>query len=106
MKPDPSTETPFFGPGSTMVGMASTAGKKLVNLGINAVRPDSTRSFGEVARVLSAQGSERDRHLAALIDALAKHGQNAQAAPAIGNRAALAAALLGNEYLHGRSGAR
>jgi hypothetical protein len=70
------------------------------------MRPDSTKSFGEVARILSAQGPERDRHLAALVDALGRHSANAQASEPIGNRAALAAALLGNEYLHGRSDER
>jgi hypothetical protein len=104
MKPEPSSETPFFGPSSTLIGMASTAGKKTANALINSMRPDSTKSFGEVARILSAQGPERDRHLAALVDALGRHSANAQAAGPIGNRAALAAALLGNEYLHGRSG--
>jgi hypothetical protein len=106
MKPEPSSETPLLNPNMSLTGFAATLGKKTANAVLNAMRPDSTKSFGEVARILSAQGPERDRHLAALIDALGRHSANAQAAPAIGNRAALAAALLGNEYLHGRSDER
>jgi hypothetical protein len=106
MKPEPSSETPLLNPNMSLTGFAATLGKKTANAALNAMRPDSTKSFGEIARILSAQGPERDRHLAALVDALGRHSANAQAAGPIGNRAALAAALLGNEYLHGRSDER
>jgi hypothetical protein len=106
MKPEPSSETPLLNPNMSLTGFAATLGKKTANAALNAMRPDSTKSFGEIARILSAQGPERDRHLAALVDALGRHSAHAQAAPAIGNRAALAAALLGNEYLHGQTGTR
>jgi hypothetical protein len=99
MKPEPSNEIPFFNPGSTVTGMTATAGKKVVNLIANALRPDPTKSFGEVARILSAQGGQRDQHLAALIDALSRRQSNAAVASKVGDRAALVAALLGNGYV-------
>ncbi|WP_342714452.1 hypothetical protein AAFG22_14850 [Bradyrhizobium sp. B024] len=98
MKPEPSSETPLIFPGSTVAGVTSTVAKKAFAAALNAVRPDPTKSFGEVARILSAQGSERDRHLLALVDALSRRQGNAALAPQIGDRAALVAALLGNGY--------
>lgn len=106
MAPQPPGEMPLLTPQTTGVGLALGGAKKALSWAYKNIQPDQTRHYGEIARVVTAQGSERDRHLAALIEALDKHGQIAQASPAIGNRAALAAALLGNEYLHGRSGAR
>ena len=107
MAPAKPAEIPLINPNTAAFGFTATIAKKALNAAANSVRPDQTRHYGEIARVVTAQGSERDRHLAALVEALGKHGQNAKAAPAIGDRAALAAALLGNEYLHaGRSGGR
>lgn len=99
MKPTPASETPFFGPGSTIVGMASTAAKKAVGGVLHAItRTDPTKSFGEVARVLSAQGPERDRHLSAIVDAISRRKGNAVRAQDFGNRSAVVAALLANGY--------
>ena len=107
MSPRPPGDMPLLTPQTTGVGLVVGGAKKALNWAYKGIQPDQTRHYGEIARVVTAQGSERDRHLAALVDALGKHGQNAQSSPAIGNRAALAAALLGNEYLHaGRSGTR
>jgi hypothetical protein len=94
MKPEPSSETPLVNPNMSMTGLLATGAKKAVNAGLNALRPDPTKSFGEVARVLSAQGSQRDQHLAALLDALSRRQGHAALAPETGNRAALVAALL------------
>jgi hypothetical protein len=102
MKPEPSSETPLLNPNMSLTGLAATGAKKAANALLNTMRPDPTKSFGEVARVLSAQGSERDRHLAALADTLLRRQGNAAAAPGIGNRTALAAALLGNGYVQSR----
>ena len=107
MKPEPSSETPLLNPNMSMTGIVATGAKKAVGATVNSLlRSDPTKSYGEVARILSAQGGQRDAHLTALVDALSRRQSHAASVPAIGNRAALAAALLGNEYLHGRSRAR
>jgi hypothetical protein len=99
MKPDPSSETPLLNPNMTLTGMAATVGKKAVSATIDALlRRDPTAAYGEVAKVLSAQGPQRDAHLAALIEALSRRQANAEIGPVVGNRAALAAALVGNGF--------
>lgn len=98
MKPEPSSETPLLNPNMSVTGLLATGAKKTANAALNAMRPDPTKSFGEVAKILSAQGSERDRHLMALIDALSRRQGHAAMAPVVGDRAALVAALLGNGY--------
>jgi hypothetical protein len=70
MKPEPSSETPFFNPNSTMTGMLATGVKKTANAALNAVRPDPTRSYGEVARALTEQGAKRDQRIQSIVDAL------------------------------------
>jgi hypothetical protein len=107
MSPAPPGELPIINPNMSYGGAALSALKKYVAQPIyHGLQSDPTRHYGEIARVVTAQGSERDRYLAALVDALGKHSQNAAAAPAIGNRAALAAGLLGNEYVHDRTNMR
>lgn len=104
MKPVPPGEVPLLGPGTTGVGLVVGGGKRLLNAGYNAVRPDETRSFGEVANVLTARGAERDRRLQDIATALEKRRGNASAATANGDRAALIAAIAANGYA--RSGPR
>jgi hypothetical protein len=106
MKPDPSSETPLVNPNMTVTGLVGSGGKIALNAIVNAMRPDPTRSFGEVARILSSQGPKRDRALQVLMEALNRKSTNAAVAAPIGNRAALAAALLGNESLRGQSSSR
>lgn len=106
MKPEPPGEMPLVNPNMSVTGLLATGAKKAANWAWNGMRPDPTAHYGEIARVLSAQGSERDRQLQALADVLLSRGANSAAAPAIGNRAALAAALLENEYLRDRTGTR
>jgi hypothetical protein len=104
MKPDPSTETPMFNPGSTVTGMTATAVKKGVGAVFNALlKKDSTQAFGEVARILSAQGPQRDAYHDALVNALTRRQANAAGSERAGNTAALAALAAANGYLHGRS---
>jgi hypothetical protein len=98
MKPEPSSETPLIGPSTNLTGLLATGGKRALGAALNAMRPDPTKSFGEVARVLSAQGSDRDRHLAALVDALSRRQGHTAMAQDVGSRGALIAALLGNGY--------
>lgn len=98
MKPVPDGEIPLISGQTTGVGLLLGGAKKALNAGYNAVRPDATRSFGEVARVLSAQGPQRDKHLQAIIEAITRRQRTSASAPAVGDRAALAAAILGNAY--------
>jgi hypothetical protein len=100
MKPDPSSETPLFGPSSTIAGMGVTAAKKGVQSVVNALlRSDPTRHYGEVARALSEQGAARDARLMSVVNALNSRQGNAAAAPAVGNTSAVVAAILGNTAL-------
>lgn len=64
------------------------------------VLPDVTKSYPEIARILAAQGPQRDAYLNALTDALARGNESAQRGVAIGNRSALAAALAANAAIH------
>jgi hypothetical protein len=98
MRPTPSSETPLFDPRTTGVGFMLGGGKRLLSAGYNAVRPDTTRSFGEVANVLTAQGPERDKRLLAIVDALNKRKTNAVASPIVGDISSLLAAIAANGY--------
>jgi hypothetical protein len=63
---------------------------------------DPTRSYGEVAKVLTAQGPERDRHLRAIADAMSRRNINSSVAAKTGDRSALAAAVLANVLTNDR----
>ena len=67
-----------------------------------ALRNDPTSSYGEVANVLSAQGPQRDAYTRALLSALSRNSSYAAQGQALGNTAALAAALAGEQYLDDR----
>lgn len=97
MKPDPSTETPLFGPASTLTGIGTTIAKKGIQKVFNAMmESDPTRPYGAIARVMSSQGAERDQHLAKIIEALnARRTNAATGASTAGNISAVTAALLG-----------
>lgn len=96
MKPGADTGgIPLINPNASFTGMLATALKRGAGSVLNQIRPDPTRSYGEVARVLSAQGPQGDAYTAALINALQRRGQNAATGQAVGNRAAMAAALIG-----------
>lgn len=104
MKPEPSSETPLINPNMTMAGLPATIAKKAVGAAFNAMlRKDPTKAFGEVARVLSAQGPHRDAYHRALVDALNKRVTTAAASSKGGNAAALTALVAVNAYLRGRS---
>ncbi len=106
MKPEPPGEVPLLSPRTTGIGLLLGGAKKGANAVIDALRSDPTASYGIMAKVLSAQGGERDAALQAILDAIARRKQNALMAPAAGDRAAVAAAILGNGYLTDRRGAR
>ena len=100
MKPEPSSETPFFSPSSTFVGMTTTGLKKGVMTIVNALtKSDPTKSYGEVAKILSAQGPARDAYVSNLIDILDNKETSAWLGQKLGNNAALLTALSGNGYL-------
>lgn len=102
MKPDPSSETALINPNMSMTGLLATGAKKGVSAVANALlKNDPTRSYGEVARVLSSQGPQRDAHLANIVDAINSRQGNAAVAPQVGNSGAVVAALLANAALHG-----
>ncbi len=98
MKPVPPGEVPLIGPGTTGTGLVLGGAKKALNATYNAVRPDQTRSFGEVAKILTEQGPQRDARLKAIVDALDRRRGNSVTAAAAGDRTALAAAIGASAY--------
>ena len=105
MKPDPSSETPLVNPNMTLTGVGGTLAKKAaVGIANALLRKDPTASYGEIAKVLTAQGDTRDAYIRAISDVLSRRQANAALAPVVGDRAALIAAILGNGY--GRGGPR
>jgi hypothetical protein len=99
MKPEPSSETPLLNPNMSQTGLVATGAKKTANAALNAVRPDATRSYGEVAKVLTETGAARDARIQSIIDALDRRQGNAAAAPQVGNTAALLSAIAANGAL-------
>ena len=93
---------PLISPDSTISGVGMTLAKKGISAVSNALKSDPTSSYGELARVLSAQGPQRDAYISALTDALGRSNANAATGQTIGNAAALAAALSGGQYLGDR----
>ncbi len=67
---------------------------------IDKVLGDVTKSYPEVARILSSSGPQRDAYVRALRASETRSGANAVKGQSFGNRAALAAALLANGALH------
>ncbi len=68
----------------------------------NALKPDPTSSYGDIANVLTAQGPQRDAYVSALVDALNRRTANAATGQMVGNRSALAAALIGGPLANDR----
>jgi hypothetical protein len=107
MKPDSSSETPLVFPGSTIPGIVGTVGKKAVGAAFNALlKKDPTKAYGEVARVLSAQGPQRDAYHDALVKALARRSTNAAASSKVGDAAALTALSVATAYARNRPSIR
>lgn len=103
MKPEPSRQTPFFNPNANLSGQVTYAAKLAVSKLANALlQKDQTKGFGEVARVLSAQGSRRDAYHKALVEALNRRQANAATSAQVGNAAALAGGLAANDYVDNR----
>ncbi|MCA1400047.1 hypothetical protein [Bradyrhizobium sp. BRP56] len=106
MKPEVPGEMQLITPQTTGIGLLSAGAKKAANWLINGMRADPTAQYGEMARILTAQGAARDQHLDALAASLLSRDANRAAAPAIGDRSALAAALLANEFARDRIATR
>jgi hypothetical protein len=103
MKPTPASETPIVNPNMTLTGLGGTISKKtLIAIGNALLRRDPTRSFGEVAKVLSAQGPQRDAYHAALVDALNRRQSTAAVASRVGDVSSAAALAAGMQYLRDR----
>jgi hypothetical protein len=105
MKPQAeSKEKPLVGPDSSIPGMLTTTLKRyaLAPAWRALTHIDPTRSYGEVAKVLTAQGPERDRHLRAIADAMSRRNINSSVAAKTGDRSALAAAVLANVLTNDR----
>ena len=63
MKPVPPGEVPLVNPNMTAIGLALGGAKKGLNAAYGAIRPDATRSYGEVAQALTEQGTAAMRGL-------------------------------------------
>ena len=100
--PTSSNGHPLINPDSTMSGVGMTLGKNAVAALVKALSPNPTSSYGDIANVLTAQGAQRDAYLKALVAALDGRTANAATGQAIGNRSALAAALIGGPLANDR----
>lgn len=98
MKPTPPGEVPLVNPNMSMTGLLATGAKKVGSAALNAVRPDPTRAYGEVARALTEQGAARDARIQSIIDALGRRRSNSAAASQVGNTGALLTAIAANSY--------
>ena len=103
MKPGASTGgIPYLNPNMTLTGAMMTPVKALGNALLSPLKSNPTQSYGEMARVLTAQGPQRDAYLSALLDALNRRAKNAAVGQALGNRSALSAALIGGQAVNDR----
>jgi hypothetical protein len=91
MKPVPAGEVSLVNPNMTTIGLALAGGEKALRAAYGAVRPDPTRSNGEIAKVPTEQGAQRDARIA--------RGGNAAVGTAIGDPAGLLAAIAANSAL-------
>lgn len=96
MKPEPSSETPMINPNMTLSGLAGTTGKKLVQWIADSIKRDPTDSYGEIARVLTATGYDRDKNLRALVDYMIRKSQMDAQSAAVGRNGAIGLGALTN----------
>jgi hypothetical protein len=103
MTPQPSGQAPLINPNMTLTGLAGTATKNAATALANALfRKDPAESYAEVARILSAQGPDARAYLDALKDTLNRQSAVAPRLNLLGDRAALAAAIVGGRFLRGQ----
>ena len=94
MKPTPASETPLINPNMSATGLVLAGLKKGGGKVVDALRPDQTRAFGEIAEILTQQGDRRNASVRALEAALDRRGGNSTTAAFAGDRGALMAALI------------
>jgi hypothetical protein len=86
-------------------GLAGTATKNAATALANALfRKDPAESYAEAARILSAQGPDARAFLDALAGTLNRQSAAAPRLNRLGDRAALAAAIVGGRYLRQLAG--
>ena len=101
MKPGAQTGgIPVINPNMTLTGAIATPVKAMASSLLNKFRTDPTRSYGEISSILSAQGPQRDAYFRALVDALQRRSTNQAVGQALGDKSALAAALIGGRALN------
>lgn len=107
MKPTPASETPLINPNMTLPGLTSTVAKKVATSILNALmKKDPTASYGEIARILSAQGPEAKAYLEALAAAIERRTAHAARAERIGNQSSFAMIRAGTSPLIDRTDRR
>lgn len=91
MKPEPASATPFFNPNATLSGQIGTLMIKKPTIALyNALmKNDPTKAYGDVARILSAQGPEAQANLDALARILARRDAGKTLAGDVGNLGSL-----------------
>jgi hypothetical protein len=105
MKLAPPSETPLINPNMTLTGFTGTLAKKAGAGLVNALlEKDPEKSYGEIARILSAQGPEARAYLDALAGNLNRRAAVAPTLNRLGDRASLALILGGGRYLRSRFG--
>ena len=83
--------------GTTCTGLVVGGLKKAANIPHGAVRSNPTAKYGELAKVLTEQGSARDARIQAIVDAL--DGRGTLSRPEL---TTLGAAIGANTYLRDR----
>ena len=107
MKPTPASETPLINPNMTLTGLGGTVAKKAaVGLANALLQKDPTKSYGEIARILSAQGPQARAYLDALADRLNRRAALAPKLNRLADQASLAMILGTGRYLRGRYAAQ
>lgn len=103
LEPTVFKPTDIITPGSSGVGMIVSLLKLGGSKALNAVTGERTiRRTSELARILSEQGSERDKAIAALADAMTRRGSNAKVSRAAVDASLLAAATGANSLADAR----
>jgi hypothetical protein len=103
LKPTPASEAPLIHSGMTIPGILAAGTKKGAAMIYDALtRSDPTRSYGEIAEILAAQGPQRDRYFQAIVDAMGRRGQNQAVGESVGDKSALATAIIANAMTRDR----
>ncbi len=103
MAPSPPNDLPdLIGPGTTTLGLLSTAGKRAAGYIYRGLLDDPTRHYPEIASIVTAKGPQADAFREALEAAISRRQAIDAHAPAVGNGAALAISTVVNGLLQDR----